>query len=69
MDKYIGIPFKEHGRDINGWDCYGLIYYILKKEFNINIPSYVDNYGSIEDYRQLSKLILKEKKKWNCKSF
>lgn len=35
----IGIPFKVHGRDLNGLDCYGLVKLIEERKGNI-IPEY-----------------------------
>jgi hypothetical protein len=31
-DKYLGIPFREHGRDFKGCDCGGLVLLILREE-------------------------------------
>lgn len=28
--RYVGIPFKNHGRDLNGLDCYGLVVAIYR---------------------------------------
>ncbi|MCM1497276.1 MAG: NlpC/P60 family protein [Clostridium sp.] len=39
-DKYIGIPYKELGRDENGLDCYGLCHKVYKDELGITIPDY-----------------------------
>jgi len=37
IGRYIGIPYKPHGRDMNGMDCYGLAISIFK-ERGINLP-------------------------------
>lgn len=37
--KYVGIPFKEHGRDEKGLDCYGLILKFYK-ELNYKLDDY-----------------------------
>lgn len=40
IEKYIGIPYLELGREKNGVDCYGLCYQIYKNELGIEIPDY-----------------------------
>ena len=45
IQELIGIPFKIHGRDLKGLDCYGLVKLIEKKRGNI-IPEYA--YSGIE---------------------
>lgn len=37
-EKYIGLPYKTLGRDLNGIDCYGLVYLIFKHELGIDLP-------------------------------
>lgn len=38
VQKYLGVPYKHHGRDLNGLDCYGLIVCI-----------YADNGGTLSE--------------------
>jgi len=40
--KYIGLPYKNGGRDFNGVDCYGLLYLFFKTELNINLPDFLE---------------------------
>ena len=45
ISKYLSIPFKHHGRDWHGLDCYGLLMLFYKTEFDIILPDRQD-YGS-----------------------
>lgn len=36
--RYVGIPFIEGGRSLEGCDCYGLVRLVLAAEFGINLP-------------------------------
>lgn len=45
---YIGIPFKELGRDIDdGVDCWGLCRDIWGRHYDITVPSYTSEYDEI----------------------
>lgn len=37
---YVGIPFKDGGRDRDGFDCYGLVRFVLFAEAGIELPTY-----------------------------
>lgn len=51
LTKYIGIPYKLHGRDYSGADCYGLVYLYLKDR-GYTLPKYDIPY-SMEDAETL----------------
>ena len=47
VEKYVGIPFKDHGNSIDGGcDCYGLVYLIYKEEFGLHLPQVGDLYNN-----------------------
>jgi cell wall-associated NlpC family hydrolase len=41
LDKFIGIPFVNHGRDLNGCDCYGLARLVWQELTGNELPDYV----------------------------
>jgi sulfur carrier protein ThiS len=50
-DKYIGLPYLDNGRTTAGLDCWGLACLFYKNEYNIELPSYGDEYvGGTDPY-------------------
>lgn len=47
IKKYIGIPYRDRGRDYDGVDCWGLAYLISRDIFDKEIPFLGDSYSSI----------------------
>lgn len=62
-NKYVGIPYKDYGRDTSGIDCWGLARLVYKNEFNINLPSFTDSY-TVGDRQALQELIARNKESW-----
>lgn len=63
QNKYVGIPYKNNGRDLDGMDCWGLARYVYNKEFNISLPSFSQDYTG-EDRERISELIAQYKEGW-----
>lgn len=60
VNKYIKIPFVEHGRAEEGCDCWGLVKIIYEKELGIKLPSLLD-YKDTKDRFSISALVEAEK--------
>ena len=60
INKAIGVPFKDHGRDFDGWDCWGMAVCFYSSVYGISIESFdgltgLDSTESeklFEDYRK-----------------
>lgn len=62
--KYIGLPFREHGRDRNGVDCWGLVRIVLEEEFGIILPCYATHYRDTKQAGKISQIVGEEKQWW-----
>ena len=67
IDKYIGLPYQENGRDWQGVDCWGLARLFYKNEFNIDLPSYAEQYAGSYDPEVL-KLVQSNTDNWTGKT-
>ena len=63
QNKYVGIPYKDNGRDLDGMDCWGLARHVYNKEFNINLPSFSEDYTG-SDRERIAELIAQYKEGW-----
>ncbi|WP_029066569.1 NlpC/P60 family protein [Labrenzia sp. DG1229] len=55
-NSYIGIPFEAFGRAQTGCDCYGLAVLIYARELGMQLTSYVGDYVSCDERRELDGL-------------
>lgn len=42
VNRYIGIPFVDHGASMDGCFCWGLVHLVLKNEAGIETPTYTE---------------------------
>lgn len=55
IDKYVGIPFVDGGRDRRGCDCWGLVRLIYQNELKVELPTYGEI--SAEDLAAVSQMV------------
>jgi len=54
---YIGLPWREHGRDRSGCDCWGLLRLVLAERFGIAVPAYDGRYADTADRAEIAMLM------------
>lgn len=62
-NKYSSIPYVEKGRTAAGADCWGLARLIYEQEYNIQLPSFSDNYES-PDVERIAELLAQYREGW-----
>ncbi|NSZ08278.1 C40 family peptidase [Agrobacterium tumefaciens] len=55
-DRFVGLPYREFGRDRDGCDCWGLACTIYREELGINLPQYL-GYASVEEHGEIAALV------------
>ena len=66
FNKYVGLPFKECGRGMDGFDCWGLVEHVYKDLEAVDIGSYAETYSDLNELTCLGllRLIREEKRNW-----
>lgn len=57
LKRYMQVPFAEKGRDVSGWDCWGVAVVLYKDFLDIDLPLYVEDYVSTRQKDVLGTLI------------
>ena len=62
-NSYVGLPYLTGGRDRDGVDCWGLVRLVHAEQFQNDLPSFADEYGSPHDIR-IQELIARHREGW-----
>lgn len=46
FSEYVGVPYVSHGNSPAGWDCLGLVLWVLREHFGARLPDYAALYAS-----------------------
>lgn len=46
--QYLSVPYLLGGRDLRGWDCYGLYHYVMLHHLGVDVGSYSSEYDHTE---------------------
>jgi len=55
--RFVGIPWRDGGRDFYGCDCYGLCHLVFRDRYGIELPSYVGAYASPRERDEVAMLL------------
>jgi cell wall-associated NlpC family hydrolase len=65
VNQYIGIPWLEHGRTVDGCDCYGLVRLVLSRHFNIHLDAHDQFYESVKQDKHSIASVIQEQLQLN----
>jgi len=65
LARYIGIPYKNHGRGYDGSDCMGIVYLFYRDVLGLLIPSYDADYIDAQDRQSVMAAINKNVAQWH----
>lgn len=64
VEEYIGIPYKRHGRDISGLDCWGIVMRVYEDRYGIKLPGYDFLYEEAAEAEEVRALLTGEDFPW-----
>jgi len=59
VSQYVGLEFEERGRGPH-FDCWGLLRAIYREQFQIDLPSYAEDYRTTTDDQEIRALVQRE---------
>lgn len=64
LTKFIGLPYKDHGRSREGMDCWGMCVLFYREVFQVELPLLTDEYLSAEDGESVAGCVDKARVRW-----
>lgn len=63
---YVGIPYRDRGRDRDGVDCWGLVRLVYADRFGVILPDYLGDYVTAENSTEIAPIVAVEaaSKRW-----
>lgn len=63
---FIGLPYRDHGRDRHGVDCYGLVLLFYREILGLEIPALDAAYASAEDGASVAECVGWAQRQWQA---
>ena len=57
LAQYLGIPFRDHGRDRDGCDCWGLVRLVYQEQLGVTMPDLGDAYSDAYARGEVDRLV------------
>lgn len=57
FNRFVGLPWRDRGRDFSGVDCWGLLRLVYLHELGRDLPLHLDDYLSAADRRAIADLV------------
>lgn len=64
LDRFVGLPYLDKGRSVEGVDCYGLLCLVYHQTLDIELASHVDRSVTSADRKAIAALIADELDGW-----
>ena len=64
LRRFIGIPYRNKGRDFDGCDCWGLVDLYHREVLGIELPNYLGGYRDAAETAIVEKAILRGRTAW-----
>jgi cell wall-associated NlpC family hydrolase len=65
FDRFVGIPYRDHGRGFDGCDCWGLVRLVFRETRGVDLPSFADGYVCASDAKAVADLIAGRLQPWD----
>lgn len=56
FDRFVGLPWRDGGRDATGYDCWGLLRLAFEQSRGVILPSYSEAYEGVADREAVAAL-------------
>lgn len=66
FDRFVGIPYRDHGRGFDGCDCWGLVRLVLRDLKGVDLPGFAESYQTAADAKAVADLIAGQMEPWDA---